>query len=78
MREFEIRIRSVRDVLTFVNLATSRSFDVVVGNEFHRVNGKSFMEMFSLNLRRPVTVSLQCTQEEYDAFLQDAEPYLDK
>ena len=31
MREFEIQIKSVSDVLTFVNLATARSFDVQVG-----------------------------------------------
>ena len=78
MEDFEIRLRSVQQVLSFVCLATSRSFPVYVSGKHHRVNGKSFMEMFSLNLRRPVTVSLQCTQEEYDAFLQDAEPYLDK
>ena len=78
MREFEIRIRSVRDVLTFVNLATSRSFDVVVGNEFHRVNGKSFMEMFCLNFRRPLKASMICTEEEYQQFLLDAESLLVK
>ena len=78
MQQFEIRVSSVKDVLEFVSIATKRPFPITVGNERHRVNGKSFMEMFSLNLRRPVTVSLQCTQEEYDAFLQDAEPYLDK
>ena len=78
MEDFEIRLRSVQQVLSFVSLATSRSFPVYVSGKHHRVNGKSFMEMFSLNLRRPVTVSLQCTREEYDAFLQDAEPYLDK
>ena len=78
MREFEIRIRSVRDVLTFVNLATSRSFDVVVGNEFHRVNGKSFMDMFCLNFSRPLKASMICTEEEYQQFLLDAESLLVK
>ena len=78
MREFEIRIRSVRDVLTFVNLATSRSFDVVVGNEFHRVNGKSFMEMFCLNFSRPLKATMDCSEEEYQQFLRDADALLVK
>ena len=78
MEDFEIHLRSVQQVLTFVGIATSRDFPVYVTGKHHRVNGKSFMEMFSLNLRRPVTVSLQCTQEEYDAFLRDAEPFLVK
>ena len=71
MREIEIRIKSVRDVLTFVNLATSRSFDVKVGNEYHQVNGKSFMEMFCLNFSRPLKASVMCTEEEYQQFLLD-------
>ena len=78
MEDFEIYLRSVQQVLNFVSLATSRNFPVFVSGKYHRVNGKSFMGMFSLNLRRPVTVSLQCTQEEYDAFLRDAEPFLVK
>ena len=72
MREFEICIRSVRDVLTFVNLATARPFDVMVGNEFHQVNGKSFMEMVCLNYSRPLKATMTCSEEEYQQFLLDA------
>lgn len=72
MKEFEIRIKSVRDVLTFVNLATARPFDVLVGNEYHQVNGKSFMEMFCLNFSRPLKATMICSEEEYQKFLLDA------
>ena len=72
MREFEIRIRSVQDVLSFVDLATSRPFQVLVGNETHRVNGKSFMEMFCLNFSRPLTATMDCTEEEFQQFRRDA------
>lgn len=72
MREFEIQIKSVRDVLTFVNLATSRPFDVTVGNEYHQVNGKSFMEMFCLNYSRPLKATMNCTEEEFQQFRLDA------
>ena len=78
MKEFEIQLRSVQQVLAFVHLATSRSFPIYVSGKHHRVNGKSFMEMFSLNLRRNVRVSVECTEEEYEAFLLDAEPFLVK
>ena len=76
MEDFEIHLHSVQQVLKFVSIATARPFPVYVYGKHHRVNGKSFMEMFTLNLRRPVTVSLQCSQEEYDSFLRDAEPFL--
>ena len=72
MREIEIQIKSVSDVLTFVNIATSRSFDIRVGNEKHRVNGKSFLEMFCLNFKRPLKAFMNCTEEEYQQFLMDA------
>ena len=78
MKEFEIRIRSVQDVLSFVDIATSRPFPVLVGNEFHQVNGKSFMEMFCLNFSRPLRASMECSQEEYDQFLRDADRLLAK
>lgn len=78
MKEFEIRLCSVQQVLSFVHLATSRVFPIYVSGKHHRVNAKSFMEMFSLNLRRPVRVSLECTDEEYEAFLRDADQYLVK
>ena len=78
MREFEIQIKSVRDVLTFVNLATSRPFDVTVGNEYHQVNGKSFMEMFCLDFSHPLRVICNCTDEDFDAICRDADRFLVK
>ena len=78
MREFEIRIRSVQDILTFVDLSTSRPFPVLVGNEHHQVNGKSFMEMFCLNFNRPLKATMECSEEEFRQFLRDAETLLVK
>ena len=78
MEDFDIHLHSVQQVLNFVSLATSRSFPVFVSGKHHRVNGKSFIGMFTLNLRRPVKVTLQCRQDEYDAFLRDAEAFLVK
>ena len=78
MKEFQIYLRSVQQVLSFVSLATSRDFPVYVYGKHHQVNGKSFMEMFSLNLCRPVKVTVECTDEEYEAFLREAERFLVK
>ena len=78
MKEFQIQLRSVQQVLTFVHLATACSFPVNVYGKHHRVSGKSFMEMFSLNLCRPVRVTMDCTEEEYEAFLLKADRFLVK
>jgi len=78
MRQFEIQVKSVKDVLAFVSLATKRSFSITVGSEHHQVNGKSFMEMFSLNFRQPLTVTAQCSEEEFELLLNDAERFVVK
>ena len=58
MQEFEIRLRSVQDVQDFVALATTHSFPVLVSDDHHRVNGKSFMEMFCLNFSQLLIAAL--------------------
>ena len=74
--DFEIRLRSVQDVLSFVSMATARKFPVTVSTAQHQVNGKSFMEMFCLNLKQALTVHVECSEEEYLRFCQDAERFL--
>ena len=76
MREFAIRLRSVQDVQDFVALATTQTFQVLVNDHRHRVSGKSFMEMFCLNLSRPLTAMSDCSEEEFRQFLLEAERFL--
>ena len=54
--EFRIQLRSTQDVEDFVNIATRRAFPVWVSNHQHTVNGKNFMEMFSLDVSQPLWV----------------------
>ena len=70
--EFQVRLTCVQDVLDFVTLATARPFPISVGDRRHRVNGKSFMEMFCLDYSAPITARLDCTREEFEAFRKDA------
>nr|MBQ8244592.1 hypothetical protein [Oscillospiraceae bacterium] len=78
MREFEIRLHSVQDVQDFVALATTRSFPVLVSDDHHRVNGKSFMEMFCLNLASRLEVLSDCSEWEFQQFLNEADRFLSK
>ena len=71
MHRFRINIRSFRQVQAFVSLAMVQPFEVLVGNEKQQINGKSFMGMFSLDYRRPVQVSVRCSDEEFDRFRAD-------
>lgn len=66
MQEFEIRLRSVQDVQDFVALATTHNFPVLVSDDNHRVNGKSFMEMFCLNFSQRLIAALDCSGSELE------------
>ncbi len=72
MRQFNIRFCSFRQVQAFVALAMVQPFEVLVGNERQQVNGKSFIGMFSLDHRRPLSVSVRCSDEEFGQFQEAA------
>lgn len=76
MREFNIVIRSFREIQEFVALAMVQPFEVLVGNDGHAINGKGFMGMLSLNHNQPLRVSVKCTEEEFLQFQQDAARFL--
>ena len=78
MREFEIRLRSVKDVQDFVALSTSRPFLITVRDEHNKINGQSFMELFCLNFAHPLRVVADCTEEELEALKRDADRFLAK
>ena len=71
LQEFHISIRSFHQIRAFVSLAAVQPFDVFVGNDRQQVNGKSFMEMFCLNFRLPLTVRAECSEEDFSALLAE-------
>lgn len=67
-----IHLGSARDVGDFVKLSTAQPGTVILDDGLHRVNGKSFMEMFCLELTRPLRVSIQCGEEQFHQFRRQA------
>lgn len=76
MREFDIVLRSLRQVQEFVRLAMIQPFDVSVGNDRQNINGKDLMGMFSLDYSAPLRVQMICSQEEFLSFHASATPFL--
>ena len=75
MKIFDIILRSVIDVKDFVALASVQPFDLTLGDDRHRVNGKSFMQIFCLDLSSPQQVPVDCTEEEFRRFYTAVERY---
>lgn len=78
MREFEIQLRSVKDVQDFVSIATSRPYTVTIRDERNKINGKSFMEMFCLDFSRPLRVICDCGDEELEGLRAETDRFLVK
>ena len=76
MQDFIIRLSCVRDVEDFVSMATSKPYPVYLDDGKHKVNGKSFMEMFCLTLTRPLKMVAQCDEAALQQLLQDAQRFL--
>ena len=68
MREFDIVVRTFRQVQDFVALAMVQPFEVLVGNDKQQVNGKSFMGMFTLDYSNDLKVKANCTDEQWLRF----------
>ena len=76
MREFAIQLRSVQDVQEFVDIATTKPFVIHVCDDYRRVNGKSFMEMFCLNFSSRLTVQSEGYDWEVDQLLREIQRFL--
>ena len=71
MREFEIRLHSVKDVQEFVALATTRAFAITVRDSHNKINAESFMELFCLNFTRPLRIVCNCNEADLEALKAD-------
>ena len=78
MREFDIVLKSLRQVQAFVSLAMVQPFDVLVGNERQHINGKDLMGMFSLDYSGPLKVRMNCTEEEFQTFRSAVDQFVVK
>lgn len=76
MQEFHMELASFEQVQGFVRLAAKQPFEIRVGNDHQRINGKDLMGMFSLDYSRPVRVSAECSQDLFSEFRVAAEQLL--
>ena len=68
MYNFKITLSSINEVKSFVNAACSQMCDIDIISGRYVIDAKSIMGIFSIDLTKPVTVSVNGTEEEYNAF----------
>lgn len=68
MYDFKITLSSINEVKNFVNAACMQMCDIDIISGRYVIDAKSIMGIFSIDLTKPVTVSVKGSEEEYKAF----------
>ncbi len=75
MPAFSVLLTSVSDVRKFADAAGRCRCEVNVLSGRHRANGKSILDLFSLDLSGPVTVEVYGTDEEVSVLRAETAAY---
>lgn len=76
MKEFRIKLGSVTDVQDFVSAASMQRFNIEAACGEDRVDAKSIMGLFSLDLRKPIQITVDGDEHEVDSFCKAISPMM--
>ena len=68
MKQLQIKLGSLTDVQEFVRVASVQPFSITAINGDDRIDAKSFMGLFSLDLRKPIQLAVDGDESEVAAF----------
>lgn len=77
MNNVMIRLSSIQDVRTFVDIVTKYNIDIDLASGRYIVDAKSIMGIFSLDLLSPIKLSAQTDNEnEIKALMDDLKAFI--
>ena len=78
MTELTIRLNDVKNVQDFNKLATKQGFSIDVRSldRHYCIDAKSLMGLFSLDLSKPVLVSVEVDSPDVDKFFTEIAEYV--
>lgn len=76
MKQFDMVLNSINDVKDFVNTVSKYDFDVDLASGRYVVDAKSIMGIFSLNLSKPIAVTVH--SDDCDTFVSEIERFIVK
>ena len=76
MKQFSITMHSFADIQAFVSLSAQQPFEVIVGDLDQNISGKSLLAMLSLNICRPMLVSVNCDDADFLRFQSAAARFI--
>lgn len=78
MKTVKVLISNIVDVRDFVNAVSAYAGDVDLTSGRYVVDGKSIMGIFSLDLLKPIDVTIHGDGEDVDALLKKIDKYIVK
>ena len=57
MKQFEIKLPLINDIKDFVNIVNRKSYNVEAASGRYKVDAKSIMGLFSLDLSKPIKIN---------------------
>ena len=78
MVTIKVKLNGIDDIKNFCAKASSQLFDIDVVSGRYVVDAKSIMGLFSLDLSRPVEVTIQAEKSECESFLTEIDNFIVK
>ena len=74
MTTANILLSTIDSVKKFVSVVNSYDFEVDLVSGRYKINAKSIMGIFSLDLSQPITMEVH--SDEAEAFMKEIEPFI--
>lgn len=74
MKTIDIRLSTIQDVQSFVNIVNRYDIDIDLSSGRYIVDAKSIMGIFSLDLLKPI--KLTAHSDNTDALFDELKPYI--
>ena len=71
MKSFCVSLKSIRDITELVNIASDCEGHIELIQGGHRINAKSILGIFSLNMQEPVEINMEKENEEIECRLRE-------
>ena len=76
MKKVDINLSTIESVRQFVNVVSKYNVDIDLSSGRYVVDAKSIMGIFSLDLLRPITMTVH--SDDVDALFAELDPYIVK
>ena len=72
---FNIQVKEIKDVYALVNILIGFEGDVDLESGRYKVDGKSILGIFSLDLRQPIKLTCEC-EKGADKLYEQLKPFI--